>query len=509
MPAIVLSSYNRASIQFNKLASIEAERLQNLNATGQIDLKSSGNNIAYKSTANHLTNEAAKLEYEIAKADKTLSTIETSVSAINQMKQLLERAKDLEAAAAVEPDNTLASQYMSQVAELKEQITTMAEVASYQNQNYFNDWGVETVTIDDRTFAITTVDFKDIAKGFAYRGGNILGIESGDFDTSDYPELIAAFGPNTTDNTYQDFTGNYPSGNMFHGATIADVGLNNSYGIDFPTGGTSTSGSHVEIPDVTIPAEVTVGLWAKAESVQRWSKFIKFSDQDQSEVILLTRKNGSNDIRVRVNIGGTSTFTDTTSGPIDNDWAFWSFTIDDNSNNAAPTTDTTVTIYKNGVQVQADTYAVTPSDALYDQDGDDRDRNLIGAGWTGEANLDGAIADFIMIDGAYDSTQMMDYYNDVALAGLENRFFTMPTEKLEDALNKLEAYYSSVEIGIVATRDQLMFKQGLMEQEVTDLISVDDNEVATMLNVAQTQQTLAMTSLSIISQSESNILSLF
>ena len=359
MPAIVLSSFNRASIKFNKLASIEAERLQNLNATGQIDLKSAGNNVAYKTTSNRLTNDAAKLEYEITKADKTLSTLETSVSAINQMQQLLERAKDLEAAAEVEPDNTLASQYMTQVTELKEQIAKMAEVASYQNQNYFNDWGVETVTIDNKAFAITTVDFGDIAKGFAYRGGNVLGIESGDFDTSDYPELIAAFGPNTTDNTYQDFTGNYPSGDMMNGATIADVGLNNSYGVDFTSPGiNSATGSLVEIPDVTIPGEVTMGLWAKADSTQKWSKFIKFSDQDQSEVILLTRVNETQNIRVRVNIGGTSTFTDTTSNPIvDDDWIFWSFTIDDNSNNAAPTADTTVTIYKNGVPIQTATYA--------------------------------------------------------------------------------------------------------------------------------------------------------
>ena len=262
MPSVVLNDYLRSTIRYNKAATIESNRLSKLNSTGEIDRKDASS-IPHAMNADRLQSEISELEYEISKADKAYNTIETSLLAIDQMRIMVDKIADLEKAAATETDTALSTAYTDQISELKDQMISLGESASYQGTNLFSGWGTENMTIGGQNFQLQQVDFNDVVSGFAYRGGNVLGIESGDFDTSAYDNLVAAYGPNTITNTYSDFTGNYADGVLMNGAQIGQIGPNGSYGVDLPIDGNRTVGSHIQIPTIDMPKDFTVQLWAK------------------------------------------------------------------------------------------------------------------------------------------------------------------------------------------------------------------------------------------------------
>ena len=179
-------------------------------------------------------------------------------------------------------------------------------------------------------------------------------------------------------------------------------------------------------------------------------------------------------------------------------WAYWSASAQDMGDG---TTD--IKIYKDGDLLDQQNYNFTLTPIT-------RTNNYLGALFSDHIQtFDGDIADFTIFDKAMTDAEVEAWYEDVASVGLENSFFSMDSEALTDALDKIEAHFTGAQIGIEATRNQMTFKQSLHDDAITTLLSVDTEEVAVQANLAQTRQTLAITSLSISSQSHSNILNLF
>jgi len=506
MPSIVLDSFSRASIRFEKLATQEADRLAQLQTTAQIDIKEA-RSVPFKAGADRLAREISDIEFELSKADKLLGGIETSLSAIDSMRAMVDRIKGLEDAAAAETSTALATSYTEQIAELKEQMKTLGETASFRGNNFFSGWDQESFSIGGQNFAVQGVDINDVVSGFAYRGGNVLGIENGEFDSSAYSNLVAAYGPNTIDNTYTDFTGNNADGIMANGATIAQIGPNGSYGVDFAAPNTTrATGSHVQIPSITLPTSYSIGQWVKMDATGSYNRVFDISNDYggvAQESIILTRFSTQDRMGIWYNgdNGSGWDFSEITApGTIVNgDWAYWMVTVED-----LGTGDLDFTIYKDGAQV-ANTTRTLPS-----LGGMTLNDVYLGAGDNNfDATLDGAVADFVVFDGAFDAAGAADWYNSVGLTGLENSFFTMKSDTLGDALDKIEAHLTGVQVSVEATRNQLAVKSELYAEEATSLLSIDSEEVAIQSSLAGMRQTLAVTSLGITSSTQANILNLF
>ncbi len=504
----------RSSIRFEKSANIEAARLQQLNATGVIDSKDA-KNIASTNSANRLASEVSELEFELDKSDKVLGALENSKKAINQMRVLVDQARSLNLQRAETSDLSQSEAITEQRAEIFDQIAELAETASFRGYNFFKEWGAENITIGGESFSIATSDFVDITGGFAYRGGtnNVLGIESGDFDTSAYADMIALYGPNTLTNTYSDFTSNLPDGELLGpgfsttgGPIFTTAGPNGASAIEFDTPGASlAAGDHVRLPDLDLPQDITIGLWLNPGLSGNFEKYLQFSEGNNTgsigdNRILLTRRGNSNEMRVNFAVGGTTYPTDEAVGTLAaNQWQFYMFTIGNNG------VDTEINLYKDGNQTPTASRTIAgalPSTVT-------RTGNFIGGGWSGNATLDGGIADLVIFDKALSSQEVEDYYNDVALVGAENKFFTMDEDKMDDALDKLEAHFDHMSVTIEAHSNLLAFKKDLHQSEITSLMTVDTEQTATEVNLAGIRQNLAMTSLSIASSSQANILNLF
>ena len=504
MNTIVLSSFQRASIQFEKQAAAESQRLSDLNITGEIDPNASGNNVAFKSRADLISKTSSDLSYEITKADKSLSTLEASLNAIDHMRIMVEQMKDLEKAAKEETNTAITTSYLHQIDELKEQIVSLGETASYQGVNLLSDWGSETTQIGNTQLSTTAFNLDDIINGLAYRGGNVLGIENGDFDTSAYPELMAAYGPDSVNNVYKDFTGNLPDGTMMNGATIAQIGPGGSYGIDLKNPATTrAAGSHVVLPSLDMPESFSIGLWANANEPEEWSKMFKFGLD--SDFKILTSRIGMTDninLRYDFDVGGTITARTIKSTGDEfktNEWAYWTFTIENLGDGT-----TNLHIHKNN-----DPTPVVTGNMPFSSNARTIAESYIGAGFSGEDTFNGDIADLVIFDRALSGTEIQAWYDNIATTGLEKSFFTMSSEKIETALDRMEAHFVTQQVNIQAIQDQLIFKQDIMADNVTNLLATDSEEIATQLNISQLRQTLAVTSLSITSQAQSNILNLF
>ena len=515
MPSIVLDSFSRASIRFEKLATQEADRLAQLQTTAQIDIKEA-HSVPFKAGADRLTQEVADIEHELSKADKLLGSLETSFSALEQMRTMVDRVQDLEKAAASETDTALSASYIDQADELKEQIITLGETASFRGNNFLKDWGQQNFSIGGQNFSIESVSMNDVVSGFAYRGGNVLGIEDGDFDSSAYSNLIAAFGPDTINNTYTDFTGNLPDGTMVNGANIAQIGPNGSYGVELPTKDKRADGSYVQLPALTLPAEMSIGVWTKIDSTGVWQRVLDFSNDSATNGnggngLLLARSAWSDRMRVLLNVDPTmavdnwdldaitpSEATTPGKGLANGEWAYWMITVKDAGGGTAE-----LSLYKDGNLISTSTQTATLSAVT-------RTENYLGASdWSHDDTLDGAIADFVVFDGALDATEAMDWYNNVGLTGLENSFFTMGSEALSESIDKIEAHLTGVQVAVEATRNQLAVKAELYTEEATNLLSIDSEEVAVQSSLAGMRQTLAVTSLGITSSTQANILNLF
>ena len=505
MNTIVLSSFQRASIQFEKQAAAESQRLSDLNITGEIDPNASGNNVAFKSRADLISKTSSDLSYEITKADKSLSTLEASLNAIDHMRIMVEQMKDLEKAAKEETNTAITTSYLQQIDELKEQIVSLGETASYQGVNLLSDWGSETTQIGNTQLSTTAFNLDDIINGLAYRGGNVLGIENGDFDTSAYPELMAAYGPDSVNNVYKDFTGNLPDGTMMNGATIAQIGPGGSYGIEFANPATTrAAGSHVVLPTLDMPESFTIGLWGKADTAEDWSKMFKFGP-DAGFKILTSRVAASDNINMRYDFDdGTGSITPgsiQTAGNefATNEWAYWTFTTENLGDGT-----TNLHIHKNN-----DPTPVATGNISFSSNAQTYTESFLGAGYSLEKTFNGDIADLVIFDRALSGTEIQAWYDNIATTGLEKSFFTMSSEKIETALDRMEAHFVTQQVNIQAIQNQLMFKQEIMADNVTNLLATDSEEIATQLNISQIRQTLAVTSLSITSQAQSNILNLF
>lgn len=495
MPSVVLSSYQRASIQFEKLANVEAQRLQDLNARGQINANGDSNAVAFSNSADRISREAAELDFEITKADKTLGALDTAISAIDKMRVMVDRIKSLEDAA--KSDTGLASSYREQIEELETQIAQLGESATYQGQNFFSNWGQETVTIDKTSFTTTSVDMSDIVKGFAYRGGNVLGIENGDFDTSSEPDLIAAFGADVINNEYIDLTGNFPNGTMVNGATISTSGPNGAHYIELPDDASpDAGGSYVQFPAFALPSEFTIGIWARFDTTENQQRILSMSNTGSDDIVHINRYLETDRMRFRYRDTPTTLqTTETGAGAIvDGEWAFYSVTVDAAGNTA---------FYKDGVQLASEATGAAPIETI-------RNEIYFGRSWkTTDPTLDGGLADFVMFDRALDEDESEEWYETVGLTGLENTFYKMTSDKLDATLDKLEWHFTTQQIALETTRDQLSYKRSLMDDNATNLVSIDTEEVATQTNLAQMRQTLAISSLGIMTGIQSNILNLF
>ena len=515
MPSIVLDSFSRASIRFEKLATQEADRLADLQIKGEIDIKEA-QSVPFKAGADRLNRKISENEFEISKADKYIGSLENSLNAIDQMRDMVDRIKDLEEAAAAETSVALSTSYTEQANELKEQMITMGETASFRGMNMFSDWGQESFQVGDQTFSSQSVNLDDIVSGFAYRGGNVLGIESGDFDTSAYPELVAAFGPDTINNVYADFTGNYPDAQLI-GDTIAlsPTGPNGSYAVDTDTTASIIAGGdYIQLPALAFPEEFTMGFWVNVDSTTSWDFLINSSNSTHSpwnrfEEFGLTRIHGRTAATEAFRFeymgpgqgGGFNFQLDTPAGSLSLDtWDFWMISLEDQGGGLVK-----ATVYKNGNNI-----AETPAGTTAPIGEITRAVTTLG-GWynEGASTSDMDFSDFVIFDEAIGDTKAGEWYDNIAVNGLENSFFTMSAEKIDDALDKLEAHYETVKIGVEMQRDQLVFKNELYADEVTNLMGIDTEEVAVQSNLAQMRQTLAVTSMSITSSTQANILNLF
>lgn len=510
MPSIVLNSFQRASIGFNKLAKIEANRLENLNARGEIDAKDDSNSLIFKAEEQRLAREVANLDFEITKANKSLSAFETANNALDQMRVMVDKIKDLENAAAAETNTTLATSYVEQIDELKEQMIQLGEAATYQDINFFKGWGTETANVNGNNFTTTTVDLADVINGFAYRGGNILGIENGDFDTSAYPNLVAAFGPDTINNSYSDFTGNFPDGTLVNGATIAQNGPNGGYGLDFsnPTNARTNAGApYVQLPaGVELTDEVTLGIWFKQDTAggtwQRGADFSNGGVGSNQDLFSFGRMGGSQRMRMAIHDDfGNHYALDTVNNVFEwGEWSYFMFTRDSAGN---------LQIFKDGENEPYTVGGGLTLPMVIDTDHIKAD-NFLGRDWFGASTgVNGGFSDFVVFDKALDADEAKEWYNNIGMAGLENSFFTMTSDKLEAALDKIESHFIGQSVAVDSVRNQLIFKQELMVDDMSNLVAIDSEEVALQMNIAQTRQTLAITSLNITNQAHNQLLSLF
>ena len=526
MPSIVLDSFSRASIRFEKLATQEADRLAQLQTTAQIDIKEA-RSVPFKAGADRLGREISDIEFELSKAEKLLGGIETSLSAIDSMRAMVDRIKGLEDAAAAETSTALATSYTEQIAELKEQMKTLGETASFRGNNFFSNWDQDSFSIGGQNFAVQGVDINDVVSGFAYRGGNVLGIENGEFDTSAYSNLVAAYGPDIINNSYVDFTGNFPDGILQNGAVITADGPNGGYGVDTrATIANNFNGSHVQLPTLTIPADFTISTWAKVDTPANWGRVFDFSNNTNSSLnsIALTREGGTNRMIFHIH-DGTSWRNMGADSTIDLNWAYWTVsaeavasipnTLVDVGNDAAgkaagdPPTGTPngagthFKIYKDGTLVAQDYLDLTLSEIT-------RDTNYFNTSWSaGNTNKSGYISDFTIFNHAQSDAEVEAFYENVGKTGLEKSFFTMDSEALSASLDKIEAHLTGVQVGVEATRNQLAVKSELYAEEATSLLSIDSEEVAIQSSLAGMRQTLAVTSLGITSSTQANILNLF
>jgi len=514
MPSIVLDSFSRASIRFEKLANQEADRLADLQISGEIDIKEA-RSVPFKAGADRLNRKISENEFEISKANKYIGSLENSLNAIDQMRDMVDRIKALEEAAASEENIALSTSYKTQADDLKEQIITMGETASFRGMNMFSDWGQENFQVGDQTFSAQSVNLDDIISGFAYRGGNILGIESGDFDTSAYPELVAAFGPDTINNVYADFTGNYPDAQLI-GDTIAlsPTGPNGSYAVDTDTTASIIAGGdYIQLPALTFPEEFTMGFWVNVKSTTAWDFLINSSNStdvpwNRFEEFGLTRIHNKLPSTEAFRFeymgpgqGGFNFQLDTPDGSLDLDtWAFWMISLED-----LGAGEVRATVYKDGNNI-----AQTPAGTLAPIGEITRAVTTLGGWYQTAANTsDMDFSDFVIFDEAIGDTKAGEWYDNIAVNGLENSFFTMSADKIDDALDKLEAHHSTLKVSLEAQRDQLVFKNELYADEASNLMGIDNEEVALQSNLAQMRQTLAVTSLSITSSTQANILNLF
>jgi len=303
---------------------------------------------------------------------------------------------------------------------------------------------------------------------------------------------------------------------MLNGAYITSSGPSGSYGVDFPTAATSYAGSYVDLPDLTLPVDFTMSVWAKLDETDGWARVFEFSGPGNN--VLLARYSGTDEMVFGIvsSGGGLSKKVFSGSGAITNgDWAHWTVSAQQVASIPSALPDgsapdgtvgaagTHMKLYKDGDLVSEDYVDATLVSMT-------RTNNFFGASSSGaNPTTDGAIADFTIFDGVMSEDDVELWYEDVASVGLENKFFSMDSEALTDALDKIEGHLTGAQIGIEATRNQMAIKSELYAEETTNLLSIDTEEVALQTNLAQTRQTLAMTSLSISSQSHSNILNLF
>ncbi len=509
MPSIVLDSFSRASIRFEKLATQEADRLADLQISGEINIKEA-QSVPFKAGADRLTSKISYNEFEISKADKYIGSLENSLNAIDHMRDMVEQITDLEKVAATESDLTLSASYIEQADELKEQIIKMGENATFRGLNMFSTWGQETFHIAGQNFSAISVDLDDIISGLAYRGGNVLNIQDGDFDTSAYPNLVSAYGADVINNVYTDFTGNYPDGQVLNGAAIGTNGPGGNSSIDLLNPQTNrTTGSHVQVPAFSLPSNAfSIGVWARMDTSGRFNRIFDFSNDSATNGpggngLILTRFRSTDRMRAYYNYNaagpGWDVIADSGGGAIVNgEWAYWMVTLEEDGLG-----NVTLSLYKDGNQLSQSTAAGSVPAATLTE-------NYFGAAdWNGDDTMSGGISDYVVFDEALDTTEAMDWYQGVGVTGLEKSFFTMSSEKIEDTLDKLEAHYETVKIGVEMQRDQLIFKNELYADEITTLMSIDTEEVAVQSNLAQMRQTLAVTSLGITSSSQANILNLF
>ena len=292
-------------------------------------------------------------------------------------------------------------------------------------------------------------------------------------------------------------------------ANLSQSGPNGSFSVEMPNNNSPASGtgSYVQIPQIEIPDALTIGTWARIDRSASTSRIFNVANTTgSSNPFNFNWSSLTNNFRVGYATDtGTIVTTDTTDANDtrgngtygSGDWTFIMMTVNDAGD---------VAIYQDGDKLTLTNDNLTAPPAL-----GSRDSVYLGAAGnslTTESNL-GGLSDFIIFDKALTDDEAQNWYDDIASKGLENSFFSMDSEALTSALDKIEGHLTGAQIGIEATRNQMAIKSELYAEETTNLLSIDTEEVALQTNLAQTRQTLAMTSLSISSQSHSNILNLF
>jgi len=507
MSSIVLDRYTRSMIRFEKQAQRNAERLARMQSSGQID-RNTGINSYFTTKSKQLSEEISSINNEISSADRSIAGIEVSLQAIASMRDITERIATLEQAAETETNTSLSASYTNQINALKSEIINIGQSATFRGQNYFSNWDQGAITVGSHSFNLQNIDLSEVVSGLAYRAGNVLGIESGDFDTSAYSNLIAAYGPDVINNEYRDFSGNLPNGLMQNGANISQIGPGGSYGVDLGNAQTNRNiGSHVQLPSFDLPSEVSIGVWARMDSIGTWNRIFDFSNDSATNGnggagFLLTRSANSDSMAVIYN-GDTAPgwdliATSPAGAIVDGEWAYWMVTLGDAGGGNA-----TLSLYKDGALLASTTGAANLSTMT-------RTENYIGAAdWVNDDTVDGALADFVVFDGALNSDGVRDWYNNVGLTGVEQSFFTMDSNALSNAFDRIEGHFSTVKSGIEAARNNLALKSELYSDEIESLIGIDDQEVAIQSQLAQIRQRLSINNLSITSSMQRNIFSFF
>jgi len=507
MSSIVLDRFTRSMIRFEKQAQRDTERFARMQSSGQID-RNTGINSYFTTKSQQLSEKISSINNEISVADKAIAGIEVSLQAINSMRDINERIAELEQAAEVETDTSLSASYLNQINELKSEIINIGESATFRGQNYFSNWDEETITIGNHSFNMQNIDLSEVVSGLSYRAGNVLGIETGDFDTSAYSNLIAAYGPDVVNNEYRDFSGNLPNGVMQNSANIEQIGPGDSYGVDLGNAQTNRNiGSHVQLPSFDLPSEVSIGVWAKMDSTGIWNRIFDFSNDSATNGnggagFLLTRSANSDHMAVIYNgdaAPGWDLITTSPAGAIVNgDWAYWMVTLGDAGGGNA-----TLSLYKDGTLLASTTGAANLSTMT-------RTENYLGAAdWVNDDTLDGALADFVIFNEALDADAVDEWYNSVGLTGVEKSFFTMDSNALNNAFDRIEGHFSTAKSGMEAARNSLTLKSELYADEIENLIGVDDTEVAVQSQLSQMRHSLSINSLSIASSMQRNIFSFF
>lgn len=515
MSAIVLNSYLRSTIRFNKEANEKAYKVNQLNADGQITAANSPSRIQSLHSAKRLKNDIAEMNNDLRSVDQVVSTLKTTTSSIKEMRKMVKQIQTLETTRAEATSNSQIESLSAQIVEIREQILKMAQNSTFQGRNLLTSWGNEEVTIGKTDIKLSSMSLDDIVNGKASRGGvdNFLNIGDGQFDTSSYPDLIAAYGANLNSGTFADYTGGYPDAQMINGAALESSGGPNDASqlvFDNPTNlSRASSGPYAQLPTMTIPAEFTISTWAKFDSAGNWTAAFEFSYKDdpaslaQPPLNIDLLRNGSTDqMQFAIKRHDTEAWVrvNSQSGEfITGEWAYWTATV---KNVGA---DAEIALYKDG-DLQNTTL-------ISDYNFTERtvNNNFFGSNWNqNDATMNGAVSDLVIIDRAFDESEVDALYQDLGLTGTENKFFSMlSSDELDTVLEKAERHYSTQLTISETIKENISFKQSLAEGHVADILSINKEKTATEVNLASLRQNLSMTSLGIANQLQSNILQLF